>query len=953
MAGRERELRSIRSLIQLAGRGRGGVLWIEGEPGIGKSTLLDAFEQECRAQGVRVLRGTARQMETGLPFAAVGSCLGLDDPDTSGPAARIGAALRGGEGPDTSLAAYRELAVVEMILDLLEDLCAAGPVALLLDDAQWADRQSLLALHRIGLAAGHQPLVLGLTTRSVPHNEDLAQLLDSLESQGWGGLRLGPLPTADVAELVEQLLGARPDRGLVELVGGAAGNPLYVTELVAALRREGRISTAGGVAHYDSHPDALDPDLVHSDQDHPDRVHLPESLAEAILRRLDFLPRSARSVLQVAAALGAGLNVSELAVILDKSPVELYGVIEEAVRAGVLTDSGGELVFRHDLIRQALSESLPVTVRDGLRIQAAHALADSGAAVDRVVRYLSHDAALDSRMLDWLTGSADALVVRAPQAGVDLLERSLARIESGDPRAVTLRRQLVRALLWVGTADRAEQAAHAALATLPPTDDRGDEVALRTMLVHACFQQGRLGRAIREAQEAMRLPGLTVPQAARFEFLAMQCRFTLGELDPAEEPDARRMMAVDDGVVQAYGLNYLACLRFVQGRYGEGIELIDRAQAAIADREALPEWTSGNALNRAFCLVELDRLAEATEAFESGTRLAEQYGSIYWSWYRLGTAGVHSLAGRWDDALAEIKAGLDTVDALGPMRVLDSGWGLRGQAALIAVHRGDLGNAAALLGGPGAIHRDAFYGYLRLWAEARVNEAEGRPLEALDLLFEAWVSADKLRRHRGLHYVVPDMARLAAALGDTQRAQQLAKDVEKLAGPDPVPSMRATASLCRALADNDPDMMLSAERDYATAGRPLYQAYAAENAAVLLARAGRTQEARAELAVAVDLYEGLEARWDMARAELRARQEGVRRTGHNPRRRPKSGWGALTETERKIASLVAEGNSNPAIAGRLFISRRTVQSHVSSILAKLDLTSRVELAVVAHQHAHD
>jgi DNA-binding NarL/FixJ family response regulator len=165
--------------------------------------------------------------------------------------------------------------------------------------------------------------------------------------------------------------------------------------------------------------------------------------------------------------------------------------------------------------------------------------------------------------------------------------------------------------------------------------------------------------------------------------------------------------------------------------------------------------------------------------------------------------------------------------------------------------------------------------------------------------------------------------------------------------------MRATAALCRALADGDPDLMLSAERDYATAERPLYQAYAAENAAVLLARAGRQHEARTELAAAADLYEALEARWDLTRAEQRLRREGVRRTGPGARRRPKSGWEALTETERRIAALVAEGNSNPAIASRLFISRRTVQSHVSSILAKLDLTSRVELAVVAHERARE
>jgi DNA-binding NarL/FixJ family response regulator len=197
--------------------------------------------------------------------------------------------------------------------------------------------------------------------------------------------------------------------------------------------------------------------------------------------------------------------------------------------------------------------------------------------------------------------------------------------------------------------------------------------------------------------------------------------------------------------------------------------------------------------------------------------------------------------------------------------------------------------------------------------------------------------------------VCPDIARLAVSLGDLRRARRLAEEVAGMLGPQPVPSMRATAALCAALADGDPELMLEAERDYAAAGRPLYQAYAAENAAVLLARTGRPEQARTELATAAALYDGLEARADLARAEERLRREGVRRSGHSTRRRPKSGWEALTETERKIAALVAEGHSNPGIATRMFISRRTVQSHVSSILMKLDLTSRVELAVLAHQ----
>jgi DNA-binding NarL/FixJ family response regulator len=115
----------------------------------------------------------------------------------------------------------------------------------------------------------------------------------------------------------------------------------------------------------------------------------------------------------------------------------------------------------------------------------------------------------------------------------------------------------------------------------------------------------------------------------------------------------------------------------------------------------------------------------------------------------------------------------------------------------------------------------------------------------------------------------------------------------------------------------------------------------------VLASHGQTAEARAALTAALELYDRLGATWDAARARSRLREFGVRSRRPGGTRLPRAGWGALTDTERKVADLVAEGQSNPDIAARMFISRRTVQSHVSSILTKLNCTSRVEVAVAA------
>ena len=116
--------------------------------------------------------------------------------------------------------------------------------------------------------------------------------------------------------------------------------------------------------------------------------------------------------------------------------------------------------------------------------------------------------------------------------------------------------------------------------------------------------------------------------------------------------------------------------------------------------------------------------------------------------------------------------------------------------------------------------------------------------------------------------------------------------------------------------------------------------------------AGQEQQARQQLEAAQDRYARLDATWDAARADARLRRYGIRRGAHGRRGRPKMGWAALTDTEQTVARLLAGGLSNPDIAGRMFISRRTVQFHVSNILAKLGLSSRVELAaLVARQTA--
>jgi DNA-binding CsgD family transcriptional regulator len=144
--------------------------------------------------------------------------------------------------------------------------------------------------------------------------------------------------------------------------------------------------------------------------------------------------------------------------------------------------------------------------------------------------------------------------------------------------------------------------------------------------------------------------------------------------------------------------------------------------------------------------------------------------------------------------------------------------------------------------------------------------------------------------------------------------------------------------------------VLAAAAYYQSAGRPLQHAQALEDAAVLLAARGDLPAARRAFGQAIGVYRGLGAQWDLRHAAARLCGYGIRPSRRAQRARPARGWEALTPTESKIAYLVASGQSNPDIAAELWLSRNTVQSHVSHILAKLGARSRMEIVREALQH---
>jgi predicted ATPase len=229
--------------------------------------------------------------------------------------------------------------LAEQLLALVTDQCAARPVVLVVDDLQWADPASVALWGRLARSARQVPLLLIGMTRPAPGGDD--RLLAEDEPR----LRLGGLPGPVVAGLVAELAGGQPDEGRLRLADGAAGNPLYVTELVAALTRSSMVAITGtGTATLTA-------------------GSVPGSLSAAIVDRLGFVAGPVREVLRAAALFGTDFAIPDLAVVLGRATADLIPLVDQACAVGVLVESGRGLGFRHPLIRTALYEEMPAAVR--------------------------------------------------------------------------------------------------------------------------------------------------------------------------------------------------------------------------------------------------------------------------------------------------------------------------------------------------------------------------------------------------------------------------------------------------------------------------------------------------------------------------------------------------------------------------------------------------------------
>jgi DNA-binding CsgD family transcriptional regulator len=931
------ELRRLGELLSRVSRGIGGVFLVVGEQGIGKSALLRAGLSDAAAW-CRVAWCAADELGQRFSLRLMAECLGEDG--RRAVEAGVGGGVTDAAGNTGDLLvgplfpADPVVAGVERLLAVVERWCAVSPVVLVAEDLQWADDASLLVWQRLSRVVGRLPLVLVGSCRPVPAREEVGRLRRGVAARGGTVVSLGPLLPGQVSELAVGVLGAPAGPQLAGLLSRAGGNPLFVRELVGALVRDDQVLVDGGVAELASESAA---------------ARVPVSLVAAIGERLGALPGQVVGVLRRAAVLGQEFSVTDLALVTGWSAGELMGVVEQAVAAEVVAEVGPRLGFRHGLIRQSLYEGIPPHVRVELHLRVAKALAASGAAPERVVAKLAEvpepvsaePEAAGDWVGEWLAAALPLVAYRVPEATAELLRRVLGRLPESDARREVLEAGLATVACLLGLDEEVDRTVRRVLARTRDPDRRAEMVWL---LGHSLARSGRAGEAAAVVEEALGRRGTSEVWVARLRALhALTLAVASGRAGWATEVAGEALAEAEragDRLAAGYALHVLAVLGHRRGGLAAVPSRVDRALDVIGDD---PQTTDLQLLllsNRARAMEDLGRQEEAGATIRAALDLAERTGTPWLGTICCAAAEHHFVAGQWDEALAE----LETASALpGPDYIQTLRHGL---VALIAGHRDDRALAAEHLV---AVRDEAISTasqrakahYLFL-ARALAAERAGRPGEAMAVLARC-LEPGAAEEMPDRYLMLPVLVRVALAAGDSGVAAAAAQAAAAETDREPLTAKTAAAGHCRGLVDGNAVPVLAAAALYHSAGRPFDRAQALEEAAVLLAADGDLLAAREAFDEAVNLYRALGAAQDLRRADARLRRHRIRRVRLGPSAKPGQRWAALTPTETKIAHLVADGRSNPDIAAMLFLSRNTVQTHVSHILAKLGARSRADI----------
>jgi ATP/maltotriose-dependent transcriptional regulator MalT len=907
------ERRAIADALRAVTEGEGGVAIITGPAGVGKTALLSILAEQGAESGT-VATARCSELEREFAFGVVLQLLGpLVETEAGEEIFRGAAALARPlfEGADVGVGADVDFRLLHGLHWLCANLAERAPLVICVDDVQWADAASLSFLAYLGARAAELPVLIAVSRRSGEPGE-LGALEQLAELPIAKTLSPSELSRDAVAELVGTELGEEAaGRIAAEVHRRSGGNPLFVDELIRATREA---ADSG-----DSAPEASP----------------PQTVVNLVRRRVARLPAETQAVARALAILGDSATGEEIE--------SLTGLDTEAVLIGTdrlaeaeLTDPGDQRSFRHPILREAVVDSIPDGERALLRMGAARAV--SGRDATRAATHLAAARPDEPCGEEWAaeTLRRAAAAARARGGGgeaITYLRRALL-----EPLADRERREI---LLEVGGLEAQARdygalkhlAAAAELASAPLERGRialvrGDAL-FHFVALEECARVCReaiagLGDDDRELRLALEATALNA-DALRGVHRDRPAELT-DEVAAASTPGERAVLVHVASDLAATGEVAAERVREVGRRAVAGSRLLDDVGPAS------PTYIyAGTALAWAGDLGAV--LALTTEGLERGRLSGSLIAVSYSAALRAGTA---LLAG--DLALAESDSELvvSELPAADPMAyAVALGWLIE-----TWIERGRLADARELLersGLTGDLPELGTIDFL-LMARAALAAAEGDRAAAIAELETVGERATRAR------YLNPAamawrsrLAELLAAAGEAERARDLVESEVERARAFGAPRALGQALRVRGkVAEEGID-------DLRAAVELLDGVSAVEHARATL-DLGRALHARGDESARAILYGGLDvAHGAGAYALVEQAMEALRETGARPRRPRLSGVDSLTPQERRVAGLAVAGRGNREIAESLFLTRRTVEMHLSNAYRKLGIGSREEL----------
>jgi DNA-binding CsgD family transcriptional regulator/tetratricopeptide (TPR) repeat protein len=934
MLERDGEAAVLVRALAAARRGSGNLVMIDGPAGIGKSRLLDHVTAAAVVEDMGVLTVRGVELEREVPFGVATRLLtaALAEADSderkrvlTGPASLTCCLLDGaGPAPDPDALVRGLYWAVANLTTPPTPGAPARPFLVAVDDGQWVDRPSLAFLAHLAARVEELPVTLVIAVRSGEATA-VSDLLDWLRLHaGSRVLRPAPLSDRAVGRMVESQFPSADPLFVASCGQVSGGNPFLARELVRALDAEGLPPTAASVPAVQR--------LV------------PRTVLRSVLVRLARLPDPVSQLAAAVAVLGDDVPLRHAAALadLDAEPAERGADI--LAQVGIFAP-GEPLRFAHSLISTAIYWDLPAFARSRAHRRAADLLATEHATSDTVAAHLllTRPDGDPGTVRVLREAGCRALTRGDPAAAVHLLERARREPPAGESLAEVLL-ELARAQLHNGDPGAEETIGEA----LSLGGDPGYRVRALRALAELRSARGDHEAADRAAQEALSLlpPGdpaaqaLLVGQLTAGIFRAQLQPAAVARLAPLLERVGRGHLPEHPGLLAHAALQ----LAFAGASGRQVRDLAERATAGNPLVEPASHGILAGVLVQALSTVdELDAAEHVAqealaEAQRRGSLLAYSIASYHRCIPRYHRGALTDALADLDQALTASREGWNAAD----------GW-IRAMQTLLLVERGDLAAAhQALLRAPDSV-AGSMDQVMVLHARARLAAADLdhagalAAAEAAGRLLDTGFGID----HPGFlpwrHTALP----AAVALHDRDRPRLLSDQALQRAEPSQGPRVIGMALQDAARVGGDDERVPRLRRAVTVLeGSPskLWLAHALVDLGVALVRAGQIADGQQVLRRGLELSDRLGAVPLAAAA-----RDGLRSTGVRPRRTAITGAAALTPTERRVADLAAGGLTNPQIAQALFVTTKTIQTHLASAYRKLGIHSRAQLGALLIQ----